>query len=73
MTANIFNRHPAESGETYCTHLRFASGVGFKLILAGLAAIVHAVFPFLCKTTASRLLTRVHDRVTAARTGAKPG
>lgn len=72
MAANMFTRHPAESGETYSGHLRFASGVGFQLILAGLAALVHAVFPFLCQTTASRLLARVHHRVMAARPETAP-
>jgi hypothetical protein len=68
MGTNIFTRHPAQGGETYFQHLRFASAVGFQLVLAGLAALVHAIFPFVFQTTASSLLSGVHRRVEAKRT-----
>ncbi|WP_429912227.1 DUF6356 family protein [Glycocaulis sp.] len=67
MARNPFTSHPAEGGETYFQHLKFASAVGFQLLLAGLAALVHAVFPFVFQTTASRLLTGIHHRVEAKR------
>ncbi len=59
-----FTEHPASVGESYWQHLAFALGFAIKLILAGLAALVHAVLPFLFKTTASRLIAEM-----AARTG----
>lgn len=63
MKPNVFTRHPAMTGETYGEHFAFAASVGSRLVLAGLAALVHAVLPFLFKTTASRLLHAVHSDV----------
>ncbi|HTS21625.1 MAG TPA: DUF6356 family protein [Casimicrobiaceae bacterium] len=53
---NFFTAHPASVGETYGDHLRFALSFGSRMALGGLAAIVHAVLPFLFVTTASRAL-----------------
>lgn len=60
-----FLAHPASVDETYIQHMRFAFGFAFWLITAGLAAIVHAVFPALCETTASRILGRLNARIQA--------
>jgi hypothetical protein len=57
---NLFTTHPASVGETYGEHFRFASSFGLRMTLGGLAAIVHAVFPFLLVTTASRALERLN-------------
>ena len=54
--ANPFTAHPASVGETYAQHLRFALAFGVRMSLGGLAAAVHAVFPFLFVTTGSRAL-----------------
>lgn len=51
----LFTEHPEEQGETYSEHCCFAVRCGLKLILAGLAAVTHGVFPFLFTTTASEL------------------
>lgn len=61
-----FTEHPASVGESYWQHLAFALGFAARLLLAGLAALVHAVLPFLFKTTASRLIAEM-----ARRTGAR--
>ena len=63
MLRQLFLTHPASLGETYAGHARFALGFGLWLILAGLAALVHAVLPFLFPTTASRILRRLHARI----------
>ncbi|MGE5142737.1 MAG: DUF6356 family protein [Acidobacteriota bacterium] len=57
---NIFTAHPASVGETYGEHLRFAAAFGACMALGGLAAMVHAVLPFLFITTASRVLERLN-------------
>lgn len=46
--------HLAEAGESYLEHMRFAVGVGLMLVAAGLACIVHGLFPGYCTKTASR-------------------
>ncbi len=57
-----FTDHPASVGESYWQHLAFALGFAVKLLLAGLAALVHAILPFLFKTTASRLIAEMASR-----------
>ncbi|HEV8680517.1 MAG TPA: DUF6356 family protein [Stellaceae bacterium] len=59
-----FSRHPAAVGETYGEHFVFASGVGGRLMLAGLACLLHGIFPFLFERTGSRTIIDLHDRVT---------
>ena len=58
-----FVRHPQSVGESYTEHAAFAGRFGCTLILAGLAALVHAVLPFAFEKTASRMVIRLHDKV----------
>ncbi|MEM7709762.1 MAG: DUF6356 family protein [Pseudomonadota bacterium] len=60
-----FHDHPASVQETYLGHMRFALGFAGHLFLAGGAALVHALIPPLCETTASRLVARLHARLAA--------
>ena len=59
----LFTDHPAKVNETYLQHFRFALSFAGWLFLAGAAALVHAVVPALCETTASRILNRLHGRL----------
>ena len=52
---NPFTAHPASVGETYGQHLRFALRFGALMTAGGLAALVHALLPFLFVTTAGRI------------------
>lgn len=61
--AAIFLDHPATVNETYFQHMRFAFSFAFWLGTAALAALVHAVIPALCETTASRILKRLTARI----------
>ncbi|WP_147126417.1 DUF6356 family protein [Shimia ponticola] len=49
-----FTAHPASVGESYWEHARFAFRFSTRLLVAAGAAAVHAVFPWLCESTASR-------------------
>ena len=53
MATNPFTEHPRSAGETYFQHMRVALGFARQTIGAGLAALVHAFFPMLHKTTTS--------------------
>jgi hypothetical protein len=64
VIGTLFLDHPAQVNETYFGHMRFALGFGFWLAVAAGAAIVHAVIPALFETTASRILKRLHARIT---------
>lgn len=63
--AALFLDHPATVNETYLQHMRFALGFAFWLAVAATAALVHAIIPALCETTASRILKRLHGRIVA--------
>ncbi len=45
--------HLEAVNETYGQHFTKAFGFGVKLILAGLACLIHSVFPEIFKNTAS--------------------
>ncbi len=63
--ARVFLDHPASVNESYGQHMRFALGFAGSLALAAGAALVHALIPALCETTASRILRRLHARLGA--------
>jgi hypothetical protein len=59
----LFTDHPESINETYVEHLQFAGMFGFRMILAGLASLVHAVFPFLFEKTASQMISKMYQRM----------
>lgn len=59
----VFLDHPRRVDESYLEHMRFAAGFAGWLVLAALAALVHAVIPALCDRTASRIVARLHGRM----------
>ena len=61
--SKIFTHHPQSNGETYFEHMRCASYYGFKMMTSGIAAIVHAIFPFLFETAASDCAKMVNEEV----------
>jgi hypothetical protein len=58
--SELFCSHPRAVGETYFGHLKPASMFEILLLLASMVTFIHALFPFLLVTTASRLVTRLH-------------
>jgi hypothetical protein len=56
---NIFTEHPQSVGETYFQHLKFASVFGGKMVIGGLACIIHAIFPFFFEKTGSNILLQM--------------
>lgn len=61
--AKVFLDHPATVNETYFSHMRFAISFASWLFIAAGAALVHAVVPALCETTASRILKRLYAKI----------
>ncbi len=59
---NPFTAHPTSVNETYVEHLVFALRFGITMTLGGVAALVHAIFPFLFVTTAGRLCDELQMR-----------
>ena len=64
---NPFTDHPREVGETYLQHAGFACRYGVRMTLGGIAALLHGVFPFLFKTTGSRITRELHAVLEASR------
>ena len=58
---NPFTKHPKSVNETYLEHMMCALKFAFKLEMLAFAAIIHAVFPFLCETTASDGIKNLND------------
>ena len=48
--------HLATAGETYWQHMRFAGAVASLSVAAGMACLVHALVPGVCRNTASRTI-----------------
>lgn len=59
----LFTDHPEAVGESYGEHMGVALSFAGPLLLAGLAALVHAFLPFLFTTTASATVKRLHARM----------
>jgi hypothetical protein len=62
-----FTAHPAAVGESYLDHLRSAAGFGARMLLGGLACLVHGVLPFLFVRTGSTIVLGLHDRMVVDR------
>ena len=58
-----FTDHPASVGESYTEHLATATGFGTRMVLGGLACLVHGVLPFLFTRTGSRTIETLHGRM----------
>ena len=60
---NPLTEHLREVGETYPQHLVKAVGFGIAMLAAGLACLVHALFPFLFVRTGSNSIHRLHRQL----------
>lgn len=69
---SAFTQHPHSVGETYGEHFVFASSFGLRMIIGGLACLMHGLFPFLFVRTGSKTVLALHDRMTGARAPVKP-
>src|SRR5258708_5719895 len=69
MTMRFFTQHPASVGETYGEHFVFAVGVGGRMVIGGLACMLPAFVPELCKTTRSRAAGERARRLVRANRG----
>jgi hypothetical protein len=62
-----FTAHPKTVGETYAEHLGMATSFGCRMILAGVACMLHGVLPFVFGATGSRAVARLHEQMIAGR------
>jgi hypothetical protein len=67
---DLFVAHPRSVGESYAHHARFAGLTGLRMVFAGLACVVHGLFPFLFVRTASTCIRELNDGITRRQTEA---
>lgn len=57
----LFTEHPASVDESYGEHLAMATGFGVRMILGGIACLIHGLLPFLFIKTGSQQIGALHD------------
>lgn len=67
MIKRAFTEHPASVGESYVQHMGMAFGFGGRMVVAGLACLLHGIFPFLFKCTGRRCIEDLHHRMVTHR------
>ena len=59
----LTNHHLEEVGLDYKTHFIQANLIGCRMLFGGFSALVHSIFPFLCRRTASNVCRQIIDEV----------
>ena len=65
--SKLFTAHPANIGESYFEHMRFAFKFSGRLFRAGFAAFAHGFVPGVCETMASEAVLAMTDEIRARR------
>ncbi len=65
----MFTAHPESLGESYGEHLGAATSFGGRMILAGIACVLHGFMPFLFSRTGSRAISELNDQMLARKAG----
>lgn len=64
---NPFTQHPATVGESYFEHMGQAFSFAGSMFVGSLACAIHGLLPFLCLTTGSSTIRRLHQRMVTHR------
>ena len=59
----LFREHPESVGESYLEHLSQAAYFGWRMLVAGLACLIHAVLPCVFKTTGRTAISELHTKM----------
>ena len=63
----LFTEHPESVGETYAEHLARAALFGGRMVVAGLACMLHALLPFVFVRTGSQAIDELHAQMQATK------
>lgn len=63
----LFTEHPASVGESYGEHFVVAGSFGLRMILGGMACLIHALLPFLFVRTGSVQISTLHKTMVTHR------
>jgi hypothetical protein len=69
MLGRLFVDHPRSLGLSWLSHGAGALKIGFKLIGAGMAALVHGLVPGLFTDTAGRTVTETYHYIQKIKAG----
>ena len=58
--AALFVDHPKAVGESYLAHLRVSWRFSSRLLVAGMAGMIHGLVPGLFERTASTMVRKLH-------------
>jgi hypothetical protein len=61
MLGRLFADHPRSVGESYLEHLESAWSFGARMTLAGIACLIHGIFPFLFTRTGSSVIRSLYN------------
>lgn len=70
MVRELFTDHPQSLGMSWAGHGLGAVRIGFTMIGAGAACLVHALVPGWFTETAGRTVVRLHDHMQQRRSSA---
>ncbi|HEV2594251.1 MAG TPA: DUF6356 family protein [Sphingomicrobium sp.] len=70
MTDRLFFEHPRSLGMTWAVHGVGALAIGFRLVGAGLACLVHAIVPGVFTQTAGKTVSHMYDHMARRKAGA---
>ena len=70
LARRLFLEHPRSLGMSWAGHGVGAVAIGFRLVGAGLACLIHAIIPGVFTQTAGKTVTHMHDHMTRRRAGA---
>ncbi len=65
MFNRLFTDHPRDVGESYGEHFATAAGFGVRMVVGGVACIVHALIPALFVRTASETVKSLYATMKA--------
>ncbi len=72
MFRRLFIDHPESVGESYGQHAGFALGLGLRMLGAGVACMLHGLFPFLFVKTGSRCIRELNECLQGREPGKAP-
>lgn len=63
----LFTEHPESVGESYGEHLVRATVFGGRMVVAGIACMLHALLPFVFVRTGSVAIEELHAQIQAVK------
>jgi hypothetical protein len=64
---SLFIEHPESVDETYAQHFFSALSFGTKMVIAGIACMVHGLLPAVFVTRGSDTISALHERMVVKR------